>query len=318
MEKIEQLFACPICKHSFLSVSTEVIKCSNSQCHAIYPIVQNIPVLINESNSIFSIADFVQGQETTFKHAEERKSKLIAGLKKLVPTLSNNLVATNNYALLLNLLKQKTGEKKVLVIGGGIVGVGMKDFLEDTSISFIETDVSFGPRTTVICDGHDLPFKNQSFDLVIVQAVLEHVLDPVRCVAEIHRVLKDDGLVYAETPFMQQVHMREFDFTRYTHLGHRRLFRHFEEINSGPIAGPGVGLAWAYSYFLMSFTSNRMLRNLLKVFSMFTAFFWKYFDYILIKKPGAYDAASAFYFIGKKSNTVLSDKSLIQQYKGSM
>ena len=37
---------------------------------------------------------------------------------------------------------------------------------------------------------------------MLVQAGLEHVRDPWQVVAEIHRVLKDDGLVYAETPFM--------------------------------------------------------------------------------------------------------------------
>ena len=34
-----------------------------------------------------------------------------------------------------------------------------------------------------------------SFDGVMIQAVLEHVLEPTRVVAEIHRVLKPDGLL---------------------------------------------------------------------------------------------------------------------------
>ena len=33
----------------------------------------------------------------------------------------------------------------------------------------------------------------ETFDCVIIQAVLEHVLDPKRCVKEIHRVLKKDN-----------------------------------------------------------------------------------------------------------------------------
>ena len=100
--------------------------------------------------------------------------------------------------------------------------------------------------TSLICDAHDIPFADGCFDGVIVQAVLEHVMDPGRCVEEIHRVLGDNGLVYAETPFIQQIHMGRYDFTRYTHSGHRRLFRRFEEIASGPVGGPGMALAWAY------------------------------------------------------------------------
>ncbi len=41
----------------------------------------------------------------------------------------------------------------------------------------------------LICDAHDIPFADRSFDGVIVQAVLEHVVDPFRCCEEIHRVL---------------------------------------------------------------------------------------------------------------------------------
>ena len=45
-----------------------------------------------------------------------------------------------------------------------------------------------------------------SVDGVIVQAVLEHVLDPRTVAAEVERVLRPRGMVYAETPLMQQVH----------------------------------------------------------------------------------------------------------------
>ena len=74
-------------------------------------------------------------------------------------------------------------------------------------------------------------------DAVICQAVLEHVLEPASAVSEIHRVLRRDGLVYAETPFMQQVHERAYDFSRFTQSGHRWLFRRFSEISAGPIGG---------------------------------------------------------------------------------
>jgi hypothetical protein len=122
--------------------------------------------------------------------------------------------------------------------------------------------------------------------------------------------------VYAETPFVQQVHMGQHDFTRFTHLGHRRLFRAFDEIESGAVCGPGVALAWSYQYFLMSFARSRVSRGLLIVFSNLTAFFLKYFDDFLLSKPGALDAASSLYFMGRKSETMLDDKDLVQQYRG--
>jgi ubiquinone/menaquinone biosynthesis C-methylase UbiE len=182
----------------------------------------------------------------------------------------------------------------------------------------VESDVSLGPRVTLVCDAHDIPFEDASFDCVIAQAVLEHVVDPQRCCEEFHRVLKEDGVVYAETPFMQQVHGGRYDFTRFTRLGHRRLFRRFIEIDSGVVCGPRMALAWAYKYFLMSFTSTLATRRLVSAFADLTSFYLKYFDYILATRTSALDAASGLYFLGRKSDGVLSDRDLIAGYRGGL
>ena len=69
---------------------------------------------------------------------------------------------------------------------------------------------------------------------------------------ELANKYKSDREAYTEkkTPFIQQVHMKEFDFTRFTYLGHRRLFRQFNLIESGPCCGPGMALAWSFAHFL--------------------------------------------------------------------
>jgi hypothetical protein len=101
-------------------------------------------------------------------------------------------------------------------------------------------------------------------------------------------------------------------------LGHRRLFRWFSEIDSGPACGPGMALAWMYYYFLLSFTTFSILRRGITVFVRLTAFFLKYFDLFLIKKRTAFDASLGYYFIGRKNNIPISDKDLIKQYGGSI
>ena len=88
--------------------------------------------------------------------------------------------------------------------------------------------------------------------------------------AEIHRVLRDGGVVYADTPFMQQVHEGPYDFTRFTESGHRYLFRDFAEVESGQVAGAGTSLRWSISYFFRALTRSVALGRIAGL-----AFFWE-------------------------------------------
>ena len=204
-----------------------------------------------------------------------------------------------------------------MVIGSGDIGNGLDTIIDNKKINFIETDVQLGSRVNIVCDAHDIPFCNETFDGVIIQAVLEHVCDPNRCVSEVYRVLKTDGIVYAETPFMQPGHKGRYDFTRFTNLGHRRLFRNYKTLFDGIVCGPGMALALSIRAFLWSFTNSKTIRFILTIFHQIIFFWLKYLDYILVKNNSSVDSASAFYFIGKKSNRILSDRELISLYKGA-
>ena len=310
---IRALLCCPAC-HSELEIAADQLSCTNSACRRKYPIVDGIPVLISQDSSVFSINDFISHHDTFFTTTAHGG---IANLLRLVPSIGKNIKARPNFRRFSELLLQQSTLPLVLVIGGSVLGEGMDLLADNKSITLVETDVSFGPRTMLICDAHDIPFKDASFNGVVLQAVLEHVIDPYKCCDEVYQVSKEQALVYAETPFMQQVHAGRYDFTRFTHLGHRRLFRRFEEIDSGAVCGPGMALAWSYQYFLMSFANARPLRAAIRVIASMTSFFLKYLDYYLIEKPGALDAASGLYFMGRKAGEVLSDQELLRLYRGA-
>jgi len=303
---------CPKCLFK-VAKKDDFYFCLNTGCGSIYPIIEGIPIFINEEKSLFRVESYTA---INFSEAKSTKKRIRKILFKLIPGISKNIKAKQNFKNYLNHLYSKSSKPKVLVIGGSTIGQGSNVLLTEVNIELIESDVVFGPRTQIILDAHNIPFANETFDGVVCQAVLEHVIDPYICVQEIHRVLKSNGTVYAETPFMQQVHMGAYDFNRFTHLGHRRLFRNFYEIESGAVCGPGMALAWAYSYFILSFTASSKAKKILIPFVHFTSFFLKYFDYYLINKPSALDAASGFYFMGEKSCETLKDRDLLKLYRG--
>ena len=270
-------------------------------------------MLLDEDTSIFD--------ETTIKSylslfAPPPKPWWRNAVNRMLPSISRNVGTERNLERLADLLSQKE-RPLVLVLGGRAPSLGMDALLSRDDVDCIESDVLPGPEVNLVCDAHSLPLADASVDGVVVQAVLEHVLDPSVCAAQIARVLKPGGLVYAETPFMQQVHAGALDFTRFTHLGHRRLFRDLEEIDSGIVCGPGMALAWAWTYFLTSFARSASSRRVLQQVGRLTGFWLTWFDPYLSDKPGAFDAASAFYFLGEKRGAVLADRDIPPLYRGA-
>jgi len=309
LDSFISILICPVC-HQKLVAGDKELQCKC--CGNNYPILNDIPILIDGSKSIAKFEDYKNAYSSSLRiHAQQKIAK------KYLPNLTLNLKAEQNYLRLKKLIQRRSNKQLGLVIGGAVMGKGFEKLANAKGLSLIESDIAFGPQTGLICDAHSLPFEDASLDLVIAQAVLEHVLDPMRCVAEIWRVLKSDGYVYSETPFMQQVHEGSYDFTRFTHLGHRRLFKQFSEIDSGALAGPGTVLLWSYEHLLLSCITSKKVRNVLKAFARITGGWIKNIDRWLINKPGTFDCASAYYFLGQRSEAVLSTSELIQSYKGN-
>ena len=304
--------ACPY-DRARLETSGNVLVCSNPQCRHQFPLVDGVPILINSDQSLFSVEDFTCGRTTTVQTHPSWKQKLWRDVYRFVPSLSHNPKASKNYHQFRDVILQHASRPVILVVGAGELGDGMEEIVKDTRFIFVECDVYLNERVHAIADGHNLPFLDGSFDGVICQAVLEHVVDPQRCVDEIHRVLKPHGVVYAEIPFMQQVHMQGYDFTRFTLSGCRRLFRNFSEIGAGSLGGPGMALAWSISYFVGSFSKSEVWSIFRVAVLPFFIFWIKYFDRFL-DNPEASDAASATYFLGSRSEAPTLDREILHKH----
>lgn len=275
------------------------LDCSN--CGRSFFLIQGIPVLVDFTKSILVEDDFAA---RTGASPVERVPQSPDEIDN-----SGNPVARRNVARMLQELKPYA---RVLVVGGATVGRGTGDLYRSDS-EVLGLDIYVSDWVNVVADAHQIPFRDETFDAVVVQAVLEHVLSPDLVVGEIWRVLKADGLVYAETPFLQQVHEGPYDFTRFTESGHRWLFRNFGCLDSGVVAGPGTVLQWSIDYMLrglfrskdVGVKSRRLTSLLRRLDSRVGADF-------------ASDSASCVYFLGRKSNNSLSPQDIVSYYKGAI
>jgi SAM-dependent methyltransferase len=202
---------------------------------------------------------------------------------------------------------------RILVVGGGTIGNGLDSLYTCADdVDIIGLDLYGSEVTQLIADAHAIPLATGSIDAVIVQAVLEHVLDPTVVVGEIYRVLADGGLVYAETPFMQQVHAGAYDFTRFTASGHRYLFRWFTEIDSGVTAGPGTQLLWSLDHLVRGLARSRNAGRVVRAL-----LFWlRYLDGC-VDPTYAIDGASAAFFLGRRANREMSRGEIVDYYRGA-
>lgn len=117
----------------------------------------------------------------------------------------------------------KLMNEKLSTFHGKILDVGGADFVKqiDTTLGddYLCLDLKKTANTSILADAHDIPFKNESFNCVICNAVLEHVEQPSKVLAEIYRVLKFDGLLWVSVPFLQHIHADPYDFRRFTNNG---------------------------------------------------------------------------------------------------
>lgn len=299
---------CPDCQAEGISRKDDLLVCP--KCSSTFWVRSGKPVMLRSDNAIFPASAYDD-------HVPSPKSVVSGNLSRFVPRISVNLSSKR----CLKIFCSKLGSVErayILVVGGGKQRRWMDEvFRAYPNISLFYCDIDKSALLDLFCDAHDLPFVDGCFDGVITTAVLQHVIDPRRSASEIWRVLKCGGLLYSEMAFMQQVIEGAYDFTRYTHAGHRRLFNRFSEIDSGLVAGPATALVWAIENFVLSFARSRSMRTLLKMLIRYSFFWIKYLDYLMSTKPQAYDAASCTYFLGEKIDSTVPDQQIVSGYVGA-
>lgn len=311
LDRLAPLLACPRCRGP---VTPFPLSCRAPDCalsKAAFPLVDAWPVLVDFADSILD-ANEVQssrgGSPIGARGQGALKRKVLNALFPPNPT-TYRCVAE----LLASLPRENGRTPRVLIVGGGTVGVGgVSTLYERADVDLIGFDIFASSHTQMIADAHRIPLVTGSVDGVVIQAVLEHVAEPWRVVEEIHRVLVPEGIVYAETPFLQHVHEGAYDFVRFTESGHRYLFKRFARLDSGALLGPGVTLAWATSQAVRSLTRSRALGKLTHL-----GLFWLNYLDRLAGPRFAVDGASAVYFLGRRMEHPIGARDIVSEYRGA-
>lgn len=121
-------------------------------------------------------------------------------------------------------------EKIILDIGGG----GQyqkwlhpyKQLFSQADYRTLDPDPTTNPD--IVGDIHDIPLQDNSVDAVICYSVLEHIRDPNRAVAEIHRILRPGGKLLLYVPSIYPYHARKGHYPDYWRFFDDTLIMLFE------------------------------------------------------------------------------------------
>ena len=108
----------------------------------------------------------------------------------------------------------------------------------------IKLDIVFDRTLDVVGDLHELPLRSDTVDFAFGGAVMEHVRDPQKAIAELYRVLRPGGYIYADWSFLAAYHGYPHHYSNVTIQGIEQAFGTFTclEVGVGPHLGPSFAL----------------------------------------------------------------------------
>jgi SAM-dependent methyltransferase len=128
------------------------------------------------------------------------------------------------------------------LLDAGCGTMPFRKYLKQLGIDYHSLDIERRvPEVDFVGDVQDMHvLPSESYDTVLSTEVLEHVPQPERMIAEMHRVLKPAGKLILTVPYLSRLHEEPFDYFRYTRYGLQFLlekcgFRVLEIVPTGSL-----------------------------------------------------------------------------------
>jgi len=142
---------------------------------------------------------------------------------------------------------------KQIQFADSILEVGSKNSVHRTLLNnkkYISIDIVAGKNVDLVADVHDLPFENESFDLIMCVEVLEHLRNPARAINEMFRCLNSNGAIILSTRFLFPLHPDPYDYYRFTPDSLKLLFDKFKIIKIYPVGNVLTTLSMIFLHLL--------------------------------------------------------------------
>ena len=302
------ILVCPTCRSS-LSEGGGGLVCEAG--HA-FPLAGDRPVLIGEG-SAFAPEDVASATDTYFSHRVAESTRR-SSFRRSLPPLGTNVRGRffeGAQRIVTEIARERTPVG--LLLGCGERGAERtKRFPE---ADWLLTDVDLNYSAEAAADVTDLPIADASVDIVLVEHVLEHVLDPVRAAQEIERVLRPGGVVVAIIPFSFPWHGIPTDYFRVTPSGIRVLFRSCEVVYLGAGSGGGSTVAYGLNSTITGMPRSTRARRIAYVVSRVLLSPLRYLDRLEPRDGRGLGFAGEMQFIGRKVVYVLTDREVYAEVR---
>ncbi|MBN1820655.1 MAG: methyltransferase domain-containing protein [Prolixibacteraceae bacterium] len=206
-----EIIQCPACQSQELVFSEYNIICSG--CSAIYHIESGVPVMLVENDSVKKESEIHKTFGTIFNYIDHYQKDALEYdyFQKQTGAVRHNERRVREY------LTSMVPENKGLILDVGCGSAWVAEKFCKKNYRVVSFDISLknttealkrfpsGNHSAFVGDVFSLPFKPDSFDIIIASEIIEHVTEPELFIKTLFKVLKPGGTLLITTPYKEKI-----------------------------------------------------------------------------------------------------------------